>query len=273
MLDIAPNDTQAGRSPQVLPAGVVDLWRLSLAALYAGGVPEEELGPEERARAAGFDRAAARLRFVAGRLALRRVLSRYLGVAPAEVLVVDGPCRWCGAAHGKPRLADDAPRFNLSRSGDLVVLAVTADQDVGVDVQRMQAPARIRLVARHAFRPDEQRALAALDPIRRPAAGWQLWARKEAYVKATGWGLDAMARVSVSVPPAPPRVGDEGWTLRDLELPAAYVGAVAVAGPAKLRVMDGTTIDGRPAEGREQARACDAGPIGAAPRRGQAAVR
>ena len=61
--------------------------------------------------------------------ALHRVLAVYLGEDPARIRLETG-------AQGKPRLADPQGqlRFNLSHSGEIALVAVSGEAEVGVDV-------------------------------------------------------------------------------------------------------------------------------------------
>src|SRR3979409_2142049 len=61
--------------------------------------------------------------------ALRDVLAAYLETSPEAIRIVDG-------AHGKPELAGGELHFNLSHSGDVGLVAVAAEREVGGDVQR-----------------------------------------------------------------------------------------------------------------------------------------
>lgn len=120
--------------------------------------------------------------------ALHRVLAVYLGEDPARIRLETG-------AHGKPRLADPQGqlRFNLSHSGELALVAVSGEVEVGVDVERM--------------RPKRKEAL------------YRDWACHEAHVKCLGLGL-LRAR---PLPPDPVAVAP-------IEVGCGYAAAVAVAG-------------------------------------------
>lgn len=129
-----------------------------------------------------------RRRWVAARWALRQVLGRYLEQDPDAIELRLGE-------RGKPMLAEPfaALRFNLSHSGELALIAVCRDREVGVDVQRMRGRRE------------------------RPAAFYAGWTRREAVAKCHGVGLWA------PLPNSPVAVAG-------LEADAGYAAAVAVAG-------------------------------------------
>src|SRR5262245_56960786 len=123
-------------------AGELHLWRLDLDR------PEprsrDVLGPAEHERRDRLVSEPLRRRWGNSRRGLREVLGRYLGQPPAAVELTV-------SAEGKPELAAAAPplRFNLSHSGGLGLVAVSAELAVGVDVERIE-PRRdaLRLAAR-----------------------------------------------------------------------------------------------------------------------------
>ena len=80
------------------------------------------LAPAETARAARFGTNALRHRWMAGRAALRGVLGRALGIAPAAVEIRRG-------VRGRPELADRGARidFNVSHTDNVALLAIARD--------------------------------------------------------------------------------------------------------------------------------------------------
>lgn len=167
------------------PAAELHLWQ---AHLDEPGWPSAGALPAAEAeRAAAILPARSRRRWAASRWALRGVLARYLGEEPTAIELREGE-------HGKPRLAlpDGGLRFNLSHSGDLALVAVSATLEVGVDVERIGA---------------------------RPAAFYAEWTRSEAVAKCHGSGLGA------PLPDAPVAV-------LEIESEPGYAAAVAVAGNA-----------------------------------------
>ena len=72
--------------------------------------------------------------------------------------------------------------YNISHSGRYVAMA-WGDSEVGVDVQQ-EGNAKVEALARRYFAADEQ-AYVRADPRR----FYEVWTKKESYVKYTGQGL------------------------------------------------------------------------------------
>jgi 4'-phosphopantetheinyl transferase len=151
----------------------------------------------------------------AGR-ALREVLAVYVEAAPEAIRIVAGE-------HGKPELADGALRFNLSHSGDIALVAVARDRDVGVDVERIDPRRDVLALAERVLGADGADAVRAAPPADRAVVFHQWWVRREAAAKCAGTGL------GTPTPDAPRQV-------IDLEVVEGYAAAVAVSGPEPARV-------------------------------------
>lgn len=209
--------------------GEIHVWsaRLNLPAERVAQL-ERSLTPEERERSAH-----RRL----SRAVLRHVLASYVEAPPADLQLHGDPDR-------KPRLSDllggEELHFNLSHSGDLLVIGLGRTPYLGVDLERVRPVRRAETIARRAFSDGERSRIAQLPRELRSAAFFNCWTRKEACVKAVGRGVwSAFGRWEVSVEPGEPaRVlvadGDasEGrhWSLYHLEPAPGYVGALAVLG-------------------------------------------
>ena len=216
--------------------GEVEIWRIELDRLaphLAEG--EAALSAEERQRASRLVDHRRRVAFAAGRAALRTILGAYLGSAPQSLRFTTG--RW-----GKPALAGGGSEiaFNLAHSGDLAVCAVADGGQVGIDVETLRAIPNALAIARRFFADPEAAALERLEPDHRARAFLCAWTRKEALVKAEGASAAReMAAIELEIDPgAAPRLlawkGRDAaglpWALRDLELPPAYLGALARRG-------------------------------------------
>jgi 4'-phosphopantetheinyl transferase len=193
-------------------------------------VPEESLkrlrcllSPDERIRASGFWRDSDRDRFVAARGWLRRLLGDELGCAAEDVPIVT-------TRTGKPHVPGSAVRFSFARSRDLALYATSRDSDVGVDLEAITPEADLNGVASRFFSDGERRGLASLPAAERVSAGFQAWACKEAYVKATGAGLgDAIRTVDTWRANGDP-AAVAGWSIHPVAIAPGFAAAVAAAG-------------------------------------------
>ncbi len=192
------------------PAREVHVWRSELECEEwpaADGLPVDE-----RRRAARLMIPDARRRWVAARWMLRGVLGRYLETDPARVQLRLGD-------RGKPALAEpSAPlRFSLSHSGDLGLIAVAQEREVGIDVEWIDPVRDVVKLAPRALDPIDAAAVRAASPDDRSVIFHQAWTRREAVAKCLGGGLTA------PLPPDPVAVSD-------LDPGPAFAAAIAVAG-------------------------------------------
>jgi 4'-phosphopantetheinyl transferase len=181
---------------------VVDVWRVDLGRRTDDGLTEL-LCAQERERAARIVDASRQALWARSRGALRMLLAHYLDADPRALRFVLGD-------HGKPRLGSEQPetwreggsgpgkdpRFNLSHSGELMLLAVTDGREVGVDVERARA--------------------------RYTAEFLRAWTMREAKVKCLGRGL-------ASAPIAREDAPEEMWTAA-LDIGPRAFAAIAVEG-------------------------------------------
>ena len=167
-----------------------------------------------------------RQRTLLGRGVLRLVLGAWLDRDPAALRFAAGP-------HGKPQLLHlgpstpqgKMPQFNISHSGDLILLAFHAAAPVGVDVERQQPDLDWRPIARRCLAPAQVESLLALPPAEAASAFVECWCALEAGLKARGVGLSQASEVhALAIEPQLRR-----WRL---DLPAGYSGAVALLDPA-----------------------------------------
>ncbi|HEX4644034.1 MAG TPA: 4'-phosphopantetheinyl transferase superfamily protein [Verrucomicrobiae bacterium] len=200
------------------------------------------LSPYEQARAARFHFERDRGRFIAGRGFLRALLSRYLQTGPSQLKFAYGP-------RGKPALAapaDQELHFNLAHSDGLALCAVTRACPVGVDVERIRPLRDAEGITDRFFSARESAALKAIPAEQKPIAFFNLWTRKEAWLKATGDGLsESLDKSEVSLLPDEPArffsiLGDSraaaAWTLEDLS-PATGFKAALAAQAQNLRLQ------------------------------------
>ncbi|HEX2328187.1 MAG TPA: 4'-phosphopantetheinyl transferase superfamily protein [Candidatus Angelobacter sp.] len=170
-----------------LPPQHVDIWKIDLRNAEAVTLADPGLlSPDEADRAARFRFARDRQRFIAGRIAMRRILAGYANVSPREVVFSYG-------TDGKPELSGALQqcglKFNLSHSRDLGLLAVTKCLNVGIDVEWIDDKFPTQEIAQQFYSAAEIRRFQELDSLSRVAGFYECWTRKEAYIKALGGGL------------------------------------------------------------------------------------
>lgn len=218
-------------------ADEIHLWRIDLSLETAQLQPLfSTLSTDEQERAARFYFPRDREQFVAARGSLRRILSCYLNIAPADLYFCYGP-------QGKPALVPEQGgsrlQFNLSHSQELALIAVAPDRQLGVDLEAVDLNYGWQDIARQFFTPKEQALLHRLPAPAQGPAFFQLWTRKEAVLKAIGTGLSVpLNQVEVGLdpdqsprfmrPPWQPQ-STEAWTIQDLSLAPTYAAAVAIA--------------------------------------------
>lgn len=100
---------------------------------------------------------------------------------------VTEPCYRYGK-NGKPYLMNASFLFNLSHSGDYVFCGVS-EQEIGVDIQKIQGDCVLRLAKRFFAAPECQTLEACGDEELRRRMFFRMWVRKEAYGKLTGKGI------------------------------------------------------------------------------------
>jgi 4'-phosphopantetheinyl transferase len=190
------------------------------------------LSSDEWEYSSGFKYETLRRRWIAGRGALRAVLAAYAEAVPEALRFMTEPT-------GKPQLADESLSFNLTHTDDLAFIAVAAKGLVGIDAEIVHPGFPWEDLARAFFAREEVSAILRLAPELRARAFYACWTRKEAYLKAIGFGLQtATDTFQVTVGPDEPLVlhvdGDPQaarWGLMDLSEPGV---AVALAtNPAK----------------------------------------
>jgi 4'-phosphopantetheinyl transferase len=143
------------------------------------------LDDNERRRADGFHFAVDREAFTAAHALTRAMLSEVTGKPTAAWRFAEGE-------YGRPELASccaiDGLRFNISHTRGLVTCAV-AYRDVGVDVESADRAVDLDL-ADTVFAPEEALVLKSAPPALQRDLFFRLWTLKEAFIKATGEGLN-----------------------------------------------------------------------------------
>jgi 4'-phosphopantetheinyl transferase len=192
LLTNPPERQRASPVTEVLPAVPrslgnvlgIDLWLITVDdTVECGNV--DVLSSAERARAERFVFERDRRRHVAARVALRQLLSMRTGEPAAQLRFEYGP-------YGKPRLGSGACAFNVSRSAQRVLVAISDAGDIGADIELARPTLDAARLADEVCTPGERAEIASAGDRHR--AFLQCWTRKEACVKAIGCGLSLEPR-------------------------------------------------------------------------------
>jgi 4'-phosphopantetheinyl transferase len=208
--------------------GELHLWRGILSKGAQTG--KEVLSPDELDRMDRFRFKNDRDMFLHSHSLLRRLLANYLNQMPEKI-------KFSYTHYGKPFLepkrGEKRIEFNLSHAGDIILIGVTFDIPIGVDVEKIKPLPEIDQIAAQFFSSGEQRDLSLLSGSSKLFAYYDCWTRKEAVIKASGEGLSMpLDSFRVSLLPGEPArliesLDHRQWTLLDLNPQDGYAAAAA----------------------------------------------
>ncbi len=242
MADFLPDDPLLDWQPwirvnTVSVAGGIHLWKARLSEWAASANNfYTSLSEAEKERARRFHIKGLRERFSIAHGILRNVLSVYLDLPAAAI-------QFNTLSSGKPVLAGESRarnpglKFNLSHSEDLLILAVSQEPEVGVDVEWIETGHDHSAISRHFFAAEELHWLQSMAPELQGNVFYKLWTCKEAVLKASGSGLRQNLD-SVKIEPGPGekldrsqllagKIGRETWEIFTFEPEAGYIAALA----------------------------------------------
>jgi len=141
------------------------------------------LDESERFHAMKLKRPFMQARYVEVHGKMRRILAHYLQTEPGRLIIGK-------EAHGKPYLVERPEWvFNLSHSADRIVLAVSGNCRLGVDIELCKPKSNLDGLVKKCFSIEEAAYWQALPEPEKTVGFYRFWTRKEAFVKATGRGI------------------------------------------------------------------------------------
>jgi 4'-phosphopantetheinyl transferase len=171
-------------------ADEIHLW----LAFYDEGIDEQRLTTyremlceSEREQYPRFYFANDRRRYLVTRALVRTILSRYAPVRPEDWVFSTNE-------YGRPEIQQAQAReaqlsFNISHTRNLIVLGVTRQRELGVDVENVRRREPSIDIAERFFAPEEIAALAAVPAEQQLDRFFEYWTFKESYIKARSKGL------------------------------------------------------------------------------------
>lgn len=209
----------------------------------AAAIPDwNQVLPEfEVAAAKRFLGPTLQSRFLVRQAARRRILGQILGIEPREL-------QFCLTSEGKPALApplSNRLQFNASASGRFAAVVAATHGELGIDIQEHSTPSSELDALLPMLAPEESLELRQVPPSRRQAAFHDLWAGKEALLKATGRGLlSPLSSTAIELTPTPRVLRVHGipadavpWQIRLLPCPQDWSLAVAIPHRMSIRIQ------------------------------------
>jgi 4'-phosphopantetheinyl transferase len=158
------------------------------------------------------------------------IVQDVLGSYPASR---DGAIQLWRDAHGRLNVEGNDLDVSVSHTEGVVLVALGLGCRAGVDIEILR-DRRVHRLPEHALSAAELRELKRFDAAGRLAAFLSYWVRKEALLKAAGFGL-AIEPASITLPPPGSTTVTSGpaelepieqWAIRELAI-EGYVAAVA----------------------------------------------
>jgi 4'-phosphopantetheinyl transferase len=184
------------------------------------------LADDEHVRLHQYRRAEDRDRFLLARGCLRLLLGQFLLQPPAKLVIQ------CDV-YGKPFLGpiesstmNRTLHFNVSHSGELILLGFHGFRCVGVDVELHSVDLDWHSIAKRCFPHSIISALRKVPSQDQLHAFYQEWCRLEAKLKASGLGLSSLDLPDYT----PDASADDDTHCWDIRLPNGYSGAAALHG-------------------------------------------
>ncbi|MEI6268804.1 MAG: 4'-phosphopantetheinyl transferase superfamily protein [Methylococcaceae bacterium] len=186
------------------------------------------LDEAEQAQAQKFKSELLHKRYVEIHGRLRNRLAHQLNDSPEKISIKK-------AEQGKPYLADYPElAFNLSHSADRVLIAMSWNCQLGVDIELCKPRINVSGLVNKCFAEEEIGYWNKLPETQKNQEFYRLWTRKEAFVKATGHGITLGLNQCVVYPENPTeflRVPElcgkaSAWHVLDIELGEGVCGAI-----------------------------------------------
>jgi phosphopantetheinyl transferase len=213
--------------PHQLGHGVA-IWRVDVPPDAI--VPAEAVGQSELKRSERMRDPVEAFRFLASHAVLRSILALALGHSRSRLELLADEL-------GKPRLAGDPSRFNMSRSGPEVLVGISETSEIGVDIEMVRKLPDQKILARTHLSRREYEAWRGCNAVSPEAGFLEFWTRKEACVKAAGIGLamplglvDVRCGAEQAPVPVNFRSGPHDWRghVVSLPMPSGLVAAAAL---------------------------------------------
>ncbi len=154
------------------------------------------LNDGEKQKALSFARPDLQYKYIKTRAELKKILATYLKLDAQQVVIQIGE-------YGKPFVAETPVFFNLSHTGDQLLIAVSNTGEIGVDIEKIKDRKNLHGLAGKCFSEQECAYWHSLSEQQKQTMFYHFWVAKEAFVKAVGRGLALGLNLCVVNPAQP----------------------------------------------------------------------
>lgn len=144
------------------------------------------LSDDEIDRADKIRKEERRQQFIISRGIIKKYLSILLSKRSNQI-------KFLYNKHGKPYINEKynshTVEFNSSHSGNYGLTAITLDNKIGVDIQKIDSTVNFESLSDRFFNINEKNELMKLNKDDQKDAFYLGWVRKESFIKATGKGI------------------------------------------------------------------------------------
>ena len=213
-----------------LKDGDLHIWRYSLNGQdYRTEKESPVLSKEEQNRYNAYINESDKIRYIGNHRFVRQVLSKYLNILPAQV-------QFSQTAMGKPYVENSGLFFNYSYRGDFGILALSRNEEVGVDIEKMRILQDIPTFTEFCFSEKEKQIIFKSDKEKFQETLFIFWTFKEAIIKSLGVGLNVdISEIDLSdffykELNALAYDGGNAYTIKNIDAPQGFMAAFAMKG-------------------------------------------
>jgi 4'-phosphopantetheinyl transferase len=122
-------------------------------------------------------------KFIIGKGSLRYLLQYYSDIPAQYIRFNIGP-------YGKPSMKHPSElKFNISHSGEMWILGLTKNTEIGIDIELVQNSFSYSLILDMVLSENEKKFFSLLYKKEKDKTFFDIWTKKEALLKAIGVGL------------------------------------------------------------------------------------